>query len=105
MAVAGTGVDIRLKIGWEYQVNAAVTRSNRPARNHFGTGQNARVHAAVSRLHVERIKRAGYADMAIARVGFPLAFQVTRFNRAISGPEAHIPFEILDGYPAVAGLG
>src|SRR5712664_44530 len=104
VAVASAGIDTRLKIRWEHQVNASVTRSNRPARNHFGTGQNARVHAAVARLDVERIKTAGNADMAIAGVGFHLAVQVVRFNRAVSGPEAHVTFEILNGNAAVAGV-
>src|SRR5260370_40650012 len=95
MAVAGTGVDIRLKIGWEHQVNAAVTRSNRPARNHFGTGHNARVHAAVSRLDVERIEPAGNANMAIARVRLHPTVQVASFNPSVPRTEAHIAFGIV----------
>jgi len=102
--VAGAGIDIRLEIRREHQVNAAVTRSNRPARNHFGTWQNARVHAAVARLDVERIESAGNADVAIARVSFHLAIQIAGFYGAVSCAEAYFTFEVLNGNAAVAGV-
>src|ERR1700719_690933 len=104
VAVAGAGVDVRLEIGREHQVHAAVTRSNRPARNHLGTRQNACVHAAVARLDIECIEAAGNADMAIARVRLHLSIQITGLNRSISGAQAHVAFEVLNGNAAVVGV-
>src|SRR6266513_6248313 len=104
VAVAGAGVDIRLEIRREHQIHAAVPRSNRPARNHLGTWQNARVHAAVPRLDVERIEPAGDADMAITRVGIHLAIEIMGLNRSISRAHAHVAFEVFNGNAAVVGV-
>src|SRR5205823_11416136 len=104
VAVPGAGVNIGLEIGREHEVNAAITRANRPARSHLGTWQNAGVHAAVARLDVERIETAGHADMAIARVGFDLAIQVAGLDGAISRAEAHVAFEVLHGNAAIVGV-
>src|ERR1700730_7243871 len=104
VASASAGIDIRLEVGREHQVHAAVARSNRPARNHLGTWQNARVHAAVARLDVECIETTGNADMAIARVGLHLAIEIVGFNGAISRAQAHVAFEVFDGNAAVVGV-
>src|ERR1700687_685548 len=104
VSVAGAGIDIRLEIRREHQVNAAVTRSNRPARNPLGPRQDARVHAAVARLDVERIESTGNADMAIARVCFHLAIQVAGFYGTVSRAETYFTFEVLNSNAAVAGV-
>src|ERR1700674_708703 len=104
VAVASAGIDIRLEVGREHQVHAAVARSNRPARNHLGTWQNARVHAAVARLDVECIETSGNANMPIARVGLHLPIEIMGLNRSISRAQAHVPFEVLNGNAAVVGV-
>src|SRR5467141_298522 len=104
MAIAGTGVNVRLKVRREHQVHATVARANRPACSHLGTRQNAGIHASVARFHIQRVESSSDTDMPVARIGLHLAIEFMRLNWAVSCPQAYITFEVLNGNAAITGV-
>src|SRR6266853_1704663 len=104
VAVTGAGVNIRLEVGWEHEVNAAVACPDRPACFHLRTRQDACVHAPIACLDVESIETPSDANVAIARIGFHLAIQIPGFDGAISGMHVHRPVDRFGLYGSVAGF-
>src|SRR6266849_2797844 len=99
--VSGAGINIGLKIRWQHEVHASVTCANRPAGSHFRTRQDARIYAAVPRLHVQRVEPACNADMAVAGVGVHFPVKVTGLDAAVASAQANVALQAVHRDAAV----
>src|SRR6266849_2826458 len=99
--ISGAGINIGLKIRWQHEVHAPVTRANRPTGNHLRAGQDARVHATVSGLHVQRVKPACNTDMAVAGVGVHFPVKVARLDAPVAGAQANVALQAVHRDAAV----
>src|SRR5580698_10326801 len=66
VSVVGAGVDIRLKIGGQHDIDAAVTGANAPAGVYFGAGLQAGIDASVAGLYAQGVQAAVELDVSVA---------------------------------------
>src|SRR5258708_21539892 len=102
--VARAGIDIHWQIRGQRHLNAAVARTDAPARIQLGPAQRVYSDAAVAAPGAQHIKPSRQADAAIAGRGIAFAIHLAGLNGAVAGMQADRALQRTYAESAIAAM-
>src|SRR5262249_38118994 len=97
-------VEVRLEIGRQAQVNAAVSATETPLARYLGTVSNRGIDVAVVGLNFHRIEPSVDSDAAVTCGRAQSPIKVPTLDATIAGQQAQVPFHSLDLDSPIAGM-